>query len=1139
MKSPTDVPVIITPEPFSPKLTRLFSREGATVAQIMLEAVRGDHLALADLPRTNVYLDGDIVDRREALDLVPRAGQILNLSVQPAGSGGGGRDQNDKVMDTIIAIAVITVSAFVGSNAGIQFGIGMLIRATLAPMVSTDRLEEGKNQSALAGAQNGYRPREPFPLILGSGRVMFDIGAMPYTSNEGDVVWLCLVFVLHYGPCTVSDIKIGETLLEDYPAEDVVVEYRLAPAPYASTLYPNDVVQEGFADELPVARTGEPVEWEVHTANAGAERIEVDLSFPQGLKFTKDSGGILRNEVQIVVEVAEVGTEAWAAPDLIGAPYYNRHNVAIPAGNYYVAAMTNDALYRTIAWESDPGTHWKVRARAFDPDDDERDKVVNKTFWSGLRSIVFSPPILDDTPSLVIMKIKSTDDLNGTLPPVSGVVTPIVPTWNGSEWGPETASGNFAACMRWLLTGPAAAAPMTAEQIDDTFGDAYDLIEANGWGGLVEVRGEASQDDVIRQLSAAGRFLTYWNGQALVAVPDWTRPTPRQIFTPRNASGYRYRRGFPDPVHAVMVEFRNLEGLDDEVFVYAEGYGPESAEIIESIRPPFICTIERAYRHGELYLLRRDLQQEVHEWSAGWDTLATTLGDRVLVRHPSLLIGITDGRVSARRFAGALVRGFRLDGFVDMEEGVDYAVDIRRVDGTIRGVPVLTVPGRQRELLFVSPRDVADSPEAGDLIVFGRVDLITEDLEILDVDASSDMAATLRAVRYIGEEIAALEAEALPTGLISTLQAKAPPPVPRIIDANGSPEGVLVAFAVDPVRSGMLTGFAVRWRRTPDPLAVDGTGEDWVPLPPLPAGARQVKTPSLEAFGYDPTDTTSIFEVDVSIQTVFRSGAVSLAAIVSNVAAFRDVLEPLDFTATGANHPAGGGGGSYPVIELNATPTPLGPRQTLEVEFRPSEITGTESGTGTDWTYLAGLPANAPTAVKRVNGPETYDVRARWATFDGWYSAWVYRNEIAVTADQYDTPQVVIGALTRITYHKSHASTVTIPSWGGSPGYILIKTMDFEVDEPDSAFTLDLSFLYESQVAPTWGTVSGHVEMTNADEHFEVNSMNGPVTSPFTFEGLNVGINTVEIYGNSEGSGSHVNTANDPYFQVTEDKKPQ
>lgn len=154
-----------------------------------------------------------------------------------------------------------------------------------------------------------------------------------------------------------------------------------------------------------------------------------------------------------------------------------------------------------------------------------------------------------------------------------------------------------------------------------------------------------------------------------------------------------------------------------------------------------------------------------------------------------------------------------------------------------------------------------------------------------------------------------------------------------------------------------------------------------------------------------------------------------------------------------------------------------------------------------------------------------------------------------LSGDLVRSESLLVGSATRITSDQTIGSSTDIPSRGGSPGYILIKTMDFEVDRADSKFTVTVSFNYESSnsnvsyiwlkigtVAPVWGG-GGSAEMTNADATYLVAAYNGPATAIFTFEGLSVGTNTLELYAGSTGSGSHTNNANDCYFSVREDKK--
>lgn len=154
-----------------------------------------------------------------------------------------------------------------------------------------------------------------------------------------------------------------------------------------------------------------------------------------------------------------------------------------------------------------------------------------------------------------------------------------------------------------------------------------------------------------------------------------------------------------------------------------------------------------------------------------------------------------------------------------------------------------------------------------------------------------------------------------------------------------------------------------------------------------------------------------------------------------------------------------------------------------------------------------------------------------------------------IEADTVDTPQVATGAVTVVADDYDVGSSVTIVSRGSPSGHVLIHTMTFDVEDTSSVFELIVSFFYDSsnnndsyiwmkvgQTAPVWAT-SGSADMTNADRLWHCKGFSGPATWVVTVTGLPVGTNTLEIHGGSTGSGSHTNTANDPYLAVTENKK--
>lgn len=997
MPDGSHLPVILAPEPFAPRVERLEACEGQSIAQILTAAVRGGHLAAGDLPLTVVFIDGvELEDRAAALDLVPRPGQVVNIAVVPQG---GGKGKGNKVLQTILTIAIIAVSFWIGGPAGPLAAIGkgftnVLVRTAAAAAVSTagaalnaslfgpkaPEAEAAREaRYSLQGQANQLRRGRMMPLVLGRRRVWFDVASSAYSETVGEDVYLHVIYGLHYGPCALDEasLKLGETLVSSLGEGDVEYELALTPGPRNFTLYPMRVVEDAYTDEL----TAEPDQYVVHTTAEDTEKIQIDASWPGGLFYVNEKGATLPYDAHLHVRYRAVGDTEW-----INAPLGPVSGPAGPLleGSIYIKTQTKDALNVTREW-SVPKGQYEVAVKKVGPQPTLEGNLTNTVFWAAMRSVENRKPIVDETLACVAMKVKATSTINGQLPQVSGVVTPICPVYADGGWETEAETSNPAALVRWLLTGPAAAKPMSPGQIDSSCAAAFDLITEREWEASVLLADDASQEDALLRLGRAGRFSTYWNGSKLCFVTDWEKPFPRQMFTGRNVKGYRYRRTFPDPIHAVRVQFENLDedSRPDELVVFNDGYTAANADLYETLDLGMAVTANRAYREGRVYLAKAALHVEGHEWTSGLDGVASTFGDRVRVRHPSALYGAAEGRVTFRRWSGALVSGVRLDEAVTFDAGQDYAMDVRRPDGVMLGLALVNPGTTTRDIVFASPLTEAEAPGRGDLVAVGVVEQVTEDLEIIDITPTSGGEVQFVARAYKAEDIMAAETGEIPP-LQTDLSTKAGAPKPRIRGAKGSPDGVVVYFDVAQQRTSPVRGFTARWRFTP------GTGEDsnWRDLPPVGAAAREVRTPPITEAAFDPDGEFEGLRVDVEIRTALENGDVSEAALASSILIARDVPGVSNFAVLGVIRQAPDGT-SYPVAQVYAAPMEGGVVQDLMVQFRPAS--------GGDWQSALTLPAHAPSGdFAGVLGGETYDFRARWRATDGWVGPWSYQDDVYI-----------------------------------------------------------------------------------------------------------------------------------------------
>lgn len=1017
--------VVLAPEPFTPRAEVLeVPALGQKVSDLVSAAVRQGKLkADADtIRRLRVHVNGvplpaDTPEQRlAAMQYVPQPGEVINLVVVVQGGGGGG--DTGKVLQTVLTVAVIALSLYVGGGAATPgFLDAAWIRAAGAATVAVggqmaisalmgtpETMQSSNDASALKDGSNRYRPRAPMPLVLGRRHWTFDLAAPPFTTTIGQDVFLTLAVAPHYGRCWVGNLKIGETLLSDYPAEDIQVEYFLEPGvPRRSALYPNSVAQENFQDKLDF--TGGGV-WDVHTALQTGDRLEADVELPSGLRYNSPSSGKVRNEeVAGQIQFAEVGTENWTAATFPGHDTTrDKNGILLPPGSFYLNLKTPDPVRRTFGWTApDPTKLYKVRMRAYDRDGDFPDQGERTwtTMWTALRSIRNSPPILDQNLATIFIRVRSTDDLNGSLPVISGEVEPIVPVYQGGNWNTEARTSNAAALMRWLLTGPAAATPLEFAEFHSSLETTFQLIEANpSWKGGLLVTEDRSQQDVMVALGKMGRFSTYWNGSKLCFVPDWVRGAPRQVFSGRNAAGYRYRRSFPKPIHAVFIEFSNLDqgSLEDELYVYADGYDASNATLIETLRIDFVCTQERAFQEGRVYLAKRLLQVEMHEWSAGLDAIATTYGDRVLVRHPATLYGLADGRVVNRFFQGALISGFRLDEEVEMEAGKTYGVDVRRGDGTVlRGVPVVNQPGVTRVLQFAAPRTQALSPRKGDLVIFGETGMISEDLEIVDIEPQEDMSVTFRAIPYIPDAIQEAinnPVPELPSKV--TPRLRAPKPTLSRPESVDPMVGAAIKASIGHWDGTPVASFASRWRTTIVD-AVDGPlTTPWASLESVSALDGVIRTGPITGAAHAPPDGQQV-RIDIEVRTVLSNGEFSEATVLAAIPVLAQIPAPDSFSALGVQRTRSDGS-SFGAIAVSATPISVGDILTLEIEVQKDD--------GSTWVTPTGglIPARvATTDVLGLDvGVPGYNVRGRWIRSDNWPGPWATNPDVCVIPEKSD-----------------------------------------------------------------------------------------------------------------------------------------
>jgi hypothetical protein len=221
-----------------------------------------------------IFVDDRIVMPGERARVYPKPGQTLTVRVVPAG---GGRGKDVELLTIVVAAVAAVATAGLGAalaapaaagagaaaggtaagaastslasqlltaaltgalNESIKFLGGLAINSLIPPPKTPVPKQETTPQSyTVSGTANAAAPFSPIPKIYGTRRIFPQYAASPYNELVGFDQYLRMLFLPGYGPLDISQIKIGDTAIEDY--EDVEWELRAGFADDAPTrLYP-------------------------------------------------------------------------------------------------------------------------------------------------------------------------------------------------------------------------------------------------------------------------------------------------------------------------------------------------------------------------------------------------------------------------------------------------------------------------------------------------------------------------------------------------------------------------------------------------------------------------------------------------------------------------------------------------------------------------------------------------------------------------------------------------------------------------------------------------------------------------------------------------------------------------------------
>jgi hypothetical protein len=859
-------PVLVhaMPHPLKAELLTAEVPEGLTLAEI-----------LGNPPSHFQVWIGDVHVPRERWRFVrPKAGAIVTVKAlaHGGGSGGGG----DKAVRTVLQIGVLAAALWVPgalglaartlsatANSALMGVVGsMAVNAlvpppTPAPQVGGNSFDRLK---AITGTQNRVNAFGAVPRVYGRHRIFPPFAAKPFTEIVGKDQYLRLLLCLGYGPLTVTDIKIGETPIDDFND----VEYEVTSSP--TDLFSKDVVEDGEAVTMKLNEVF------TRTTAPGAAEFSFDMLFPLGMYTADDEGdhGVLRIRLEIEYRAAgsadpwvkvstldsitasgnrDVAIEDSYTPDggLLGSESQRALWAIYPDGSFTLQAMKLRAFRTGLRWAFPSVGQWEVRVRYT-----QRGSIFG---WSdpvpaapasahtfvitASRSILESTVPFQSDFVYLAMRIRATDQFNGVVDTVNCIAESHLPVWTGSEFEVQLTRN-----PAWIYLDIAAGSA-TERAIDKSA--RAQLADLKAWADRCTAAGRefnyvfdarTTVFEAMRDVASIGRASFDVRNGKYTVVEDLPDLPPVQVFTPRNSWDFSGSRAFQDLPHALRARFVNPEKgwQQDERVVYDDGYGPDNATRFETVELRGITDPDQAWSEARYILATARLRAETFTLKVDVENHVARRGDVVLVSHDTIQTTAAWGRLKA--VAGAQLT---LDEPVTMLAGVLYGIRLRKADGTIVLKNVTTAAGTSAVINMSSGEaGIAE----GDLWVFGEHGIETERCKVLRVRALEDMAAQLELVPDPAGVYAADSLAPPPFESEIPDPADRRPPAPTAYHI-ASDESVLIRASDGSLTSRILIAFGFTSATLPAGGTVEVRFRDaddtvWEAGPTVPADAGEI-----------------------------------------------------------------------------------------------------------------------------------------------------------------------------------------------------------------------------------------------------------------------------------------------------------
>lgn len=703
--------LIIVTNPFEPIASRSVHaiEPGLTVGALLLDCciaeeswaagpeIRiGTDMVPADVYALRVIGDGDIVT-------------VIRWPMGGGGGGGGGKNP----LRTVLTIAVLVASIYLGPMAAVAMGytatgtaaamatagiamVGSVLVNTVvpAPKPSIPSMSWGGSGAipaasptySLQAQGNQARLGQPIPVIYGRHLIYPDLASEPYQDYVAGEQYLYQLHVIGQGEYAVEQIRIEDTPISSF--EEVQTE--IVPPGGQVTLFDPDVItaaevvgQELLASDPVGPFTANPVDT---TASA----LGIDVVMPRGLYYANDGGSLDARTVQWMVESRLI--------DENGDPLADWQALATESHT----AATNSTIRLSYRYPVAVGRH-EVRLTRLDAKDTS-ERAGHEIRWGALRSYLTGQPDFGAV-TLLAVKMRATDNLSQRSSRMINVIaTRRLPVWSETGGWSEpqptrSIAWAFADACKAQYGGKLADARidlkalLALDAIWSARGDSFDAVfdtSMTVW-------------EALTRIARCGRAVPIQQGGIVRIIRDQPQTIPVAMFGPRNIvkGSFKIKYVMPgeDTADAVTVEyFSSRTWKPDETTAKlpdSQGDNPAKVNL-------FGCTAkDHAQREGLYIAANNRFRRRLVTFRTELEGMIPTYGDLVAITHDMPRWGQGGEVVDHQGDVLALSEP------VEWTEGATHYLALRRRDGGLAGpFRVQAVPGDPTKVRVLDPLTV-------------------------------------------------------------------------------------------------------------------------------------------------------------------------------------------------------------------------------------------------------------------------------------------------------------------------------------------------------------------------------------------------------------------------------------------------